>query len=424
MSRKKKSKESAEIPEGFINQMETILGTEETEKLTNELKQPSPISIRINRRKIKDFNTVLDRFGTERVTQVPWCASGFYLSKRPLFVLDPLFHAGAYYVQEAASMIYEKITEDLIKGGDLKTNGKGGLKILDMCAAPGGKTTAILNGLAATGTDSYLLIANEYDSKRVRILKENLDKWGDPNVIVTNSSSNLYAELEDTFDIVAVDAPCSGEGMMRREAAARSQWSLKLIEKCSSLQKDILANAVKALKPGGILIYSTCTFNKTENEDNASWLAKQFGLNEIMHPRRFYPHRERCEGLFVTAFRKPEEEAGLREEAGTETLRRKIKAVGIKIVSDGIQQTERKGNTEIPSSRQVLSYLYDKSLFPSAELPETDAVSYLRRNTVVLPEDTPEGYVAVTFRGLPMGLVKNLGSRANNLYPSEWRILK
>lgn len=404
-----------EIPEGFVRQMEEILGAEDSKLLINALDEAPSVSIRINRKKVSDPETFIRRFAEYGVSPIEWCESGFYLDKRPDFVLDPLFHAGTYYVQEAASMIYESIVARWIS----RLGGSGNsLRVLDLCAAPGGKSTAILNTLKG----SYTLVANEYDSKRSRILKENLDKWGDPNVIITNSPTDRFRELENYFDIVAVDAPCSGEGMMRREPIARSQWGEGLVEQCAVLQKEILDNAVSALKPGGLLIYSTCTFNEHENEGNVEWLLQEYGLETVEAPRHFFPHRERCEGLFVAAFRKPGEPSA--SNSSITDISARLKKSGIWIVSEGTEKSIVKGNLEVPSSRMVLSHDYDKTSFTDVELSREEALSYLRRNSLILPPGTPTGYVSVSYDEHPLGLVKNLGSRANNLYPYEWRLLK
>lgn len=416
MSKKKKVATRPAIPDGFIGRMERLLGTGEAAQLTVAIDGEPSVSIRLNRRKASG-DAVTDRCGQLR--RVPWCSSGYYLDERPDFIHDPLLHAGVYYVQEAASMVYESIVESL--ADQIDREGQP-LRVLDLCAAPGGKSTAMLNGLAEAGP--YVLVANEYDRKRSAILKENLDKWGDPDVIITNSDTSRFARLSGLFDIVAVDAPCSGEGMMRREPVARTQWNEGLIEQCALLQREILGNAVAALAPGGYLIYSTCTFNEKENEENAGWLEEHYGLGPVGSPRHFYPHRAECEGLFVAIFRKPADPSGaVARSLDREGMAKAIEKAGIRILSAGTEKTQKKNDMEVPSSRQVLAYDYDRDSFPTVELTREEAVAYLRRNALSLPTETPTGYVCVCFQGHPLGLVKNLGSRANNLYPSEWRVL-
>lgn len=411
MAKKRPAPSLAPLPEPFKVRMSALFGEEESRRLIEALDGKPSVSVRINRRKAPDAETVMAQF--EGARPVEWCKSGFYLDERPDFVHDPLLHAGVYYVQEAASMVYETLTEQAAR------HYEGKLRVLDLCAAPGGKTTAMLNGLADR---EYEMVANEYDRKRVRILKENIEKWGDPNVTVTNSPAGRFAAMPESFDIVAVDAPCSGEGMMRREPVARTQWSDHLVSQCAATQKEILSDAVKALKPGGTLIYSTCTFNNTENEDVAAWIETQLGLTPEMPGRHFMPHREECEGLYVATFRKPAAEDGV-TVARNQNLGQALRKAGVNIIAEGIETEIRKGAVSIPSSKKVLAYDYDRDAFPLVELSHEEALSYLRRNAVSMPEGTPQGIVCVAYKGYPLGLVKNIGARANNLYPAEWRIL-
>lgn len=377
-----------------------LLGDEASD-LIKALDLPPVTSVRINKRKP----------GAEFIDSSPvsWCKSGLYLDDRPEFIIDPLLHAGAYYVQDASSMIYETVIEILLNKLRIQEEGNyqefEGFQVLDLCAAPGGKTTAMINALP----DGAFITANEYSTKRVGALIENLSKWGYQNVSVTNRDSTFFASQGENYDIVAVDAPCSGEGMMRKEEMARQQWSINLINQCSSLQKDILKNAVKTLKPGGYLIYSTCTFNRRENEENAEFIAQELGIEPInlhfpeewgiqkgiktdLPVYRFMPHKTKGEGLFLSVFRKP----------GTWEPSKRVhtKNTGLKnpcIIESGA---------------------------PYVEVNKETALSFLRRESIKLPEDTPRGIVTITYKGLPLGQAKNIGSRANNLYPKNWRILK
>lgn len=473
------TKNETGIPKEFLEEITDSLGTEEARLLSNALEEKPSVSIRINKAKVPSSDSFLSRFAHYTPTAVPWCKNGFYLESRPEFILDPLLHAGAYYVQEAASMYYETIVEELLRTFDLK--GMDSLRVLDLCAAPGGKSTAILNALATSATpgnvptesleeskapalNNYMLVANEYERSRAGILRENLNKWGDPNVIITSTDAKSLGKLEDFFDIIAVDAPCSGEGMMRREPIACTQWSPRLVAQCSALQKEILSDILPALKPGGFLIYSTCTFNESENEENVKFLQEEYGLEPLCHPRRFMPHREKCEGLFVAVFRKP----GLQkiESLTRSTGKNKLKKIFINApdsglfingenlrfielgericalpgaveeayltlisrkihpISAGIETGTIKGKLFVPSSRQVLSQLFDTEKLPTVEVTKDEAVDYLRRQPLVLPADTPKGYVCVVYDGHPLGLLKNIGNRSNNLYPQEWRVRK
>lgn len=385
-----------DFPQDFKDMLHHLLG-DEALLLLEELDKEPVCSVRINRRKpVAEFPEGIP---------VPWCRSGLYLDKRPEFIFDPLLHAGAYYVQDASSMVYETVVERLIeKFFSESRSGYNSLKVLDLCASPGGKTTAMINALP----DGSEVIANEYTPKRVAALKENIDRWGYPHVKVTNRDSKFYAQQGEIFDIVAVDAPCSGEGMMRKEEVARTQWTPQLVAKCAFLQKEILDNAVQALKPGGILIYSTCTFNREENEKNAEYIRETLGLipEDLNFPKewgikggvrtdlpvyRFFPHVIRGEGLFLAVFRKsgewiPDKDKGKFDKS----------KYGVR----------------------------EKETYPEVDVDKATALSYLRRESITLDKNAPLGFVTITYKGLPLGLAKNIGSRANNLYPKNRRILK
>ena len=389
------------IPEDFKTMLRDLTGCE-ANLLLEALEQPPLTSVRLNRRK-----NVTDFPGS---SPVAWCESGLYLEKRPEFIFDPLLHAGAYYVQDASSMIYETVVKRLLPHfySDYSPSSPtpysyAPLNILDLCAAPGGKTTAIINAIP----DGCRIVANEYSPKRVGALRENIERWGYPLVSVTNKSSDFFASQGAAFDIVAVDAPCSGEGMMRKEEVARVQWSPKLVEQCASLQKEILRNANEALRPGGFLIFSTCTFNRRENEENAEWVVNELGLipydlelpeewgipggiNTDLPVYRFMPHITKGEGLFLAVFRK---------------------------VGDPIPLKEKPAAFHPQSGNPSPGY-------PTCEIDQSTAIKYLRGESLVLPPDQPKGIITLTYKGLPLGEVKNIGSRANNLYPKHKRILK
>ena len=282
--------------------------------------------------------------------------------------------------------------------------------------------------------DGSTVIANEVMPQRARILKENLLKWGYPDIMVTNSRSSAFAAMGEIFDIVAVDAPCSGEGMMRKDEDAVNQWSPRLVEQCAALQREILADAVEALKPGGILIYSTCTFNRHEDEENVAWLVENKDLEPIEtdfpeewgigrasgspYPAlRFMPHLTRGEGLFAAVLRKPGELRDMDHGKILTAIRRKAK-----ILADGIPTVNMKGKIEIPASEWALSTSFPAERYPSVELDTESALRYLRHESLILDNNTPKGFVVVKYKGHPLGFVKNIGNRANNLYPAEWRI--
>lgn len=400
------------LPSGFTDMIHDLLGEEAGDFLA-AMQRPPVVSVRLNSRKP----------GAEfpEGRPVKWCPTGFYLPERPIFTLDPLLHAGAYYVQDASSMIYREVLARLVSSSPIS--------LLDLCAAPGGKTTAMIDAIP----DGSRIVANEYVGKRAAILKENLIKWGYPNATVTNRDSSFFARSGDSFDIVAVDAPCSGEGMMRKDTDAVSQWSAELISQCASLQREIVSNAVEALKPGGYLIYSTCTFNRLENEENSEFFRDSLGLIPVdMNfpedwgiPRgirtdlpcyRFMPHRTEGEGLFLAVFRKQESDgitdSSLRENLGISKPRKK-----------DFKGAARKESNGEPDISAVLSTPLGNLPWPTVDVDRETAVTYLKRESIVLPPETPRGYVVVTYKGLPLGPAKNIGARANNLYPKGWRIL-
>lgn len=414
------------LPKEFISQMESIL-EEDAPAFFEAMQRPPEVSIKINRRKCVSP----EETGYADLAPVKWCESGYYLPERPKFTLNPLIHAGVFYVQDASSMIYEEIARKIIP---MALDTGHPLRVLDLCAAPGGKTTSLINAVP----DGTLVVANEFIGSRASVLKENLLKWGYPDIIITNSPTSRFAMIPEAFDVVAVDAPCSGEGMMRKEEVAVSQWNPGLIRQCASLQRQILDDAFASLKPGGFLIYSTCTFNSEEDEENVRYLVEELGMvavdmefpdswgigKAIRSPYpclRFMPHLTRGEGLFVAVLRKEGDypEAPARnEKAFNKTLSAKVK-----VICDGIPRTQLKGRDEVPTTESVLATDYRPGSLPEVDVDAETALSYLRHEALRLDEATPKGYVVIKFQGHPLGIVKNLGNRANNLYPSPWRIL-
>ena len=243
-----------ELPASFIDYTRALLGDEEYDKLAVALQQEPPVSIRLNQLKIN--HSLSDK--------VPWSSEGFYLEERLTFTFDPLFHAGCYYVQEASSMFVEQVLRQYITGP---------VKMLDLCAAPGGKSTHARSVLP----EGSLLVANEVIRNRSQILAENLTKWGHPDVVVTNNDPADFSALLSFFDVILTDVPCSGEGMFRKDPVAVEEWSPENVEICWQRQRRIIADIWDALKPGGILIYSTCTFNTKEDEENARWIQQEYG---------------------------------------------------------------------------------------------------------------------------------------------------
>ncbi|MDE6467949.1 MAG: RsmB/NOP family class I SAM-dependent RNA methyltransferase, partial [Muribaculaceae bacterium] len=293
------------LPEEFVK-MVRACGDAYAAPLLDALATESSVSVRAN--------TLKGAAPCPADGAVPWCNTGVYLAQRPLFAADAAWHQGLYYVQDASSMVYTCVVADIAARF---FNGEP-LRYLDACAAPGGKSIAALEALPP---ESFV-VANELDRRRANILYENITKHGAPNVAVTRGDASALGRLHEAFDIIAVDAPCSGEGMMRKEEEAVRQWSHSLIESCAATQRQILTSLWNALRPGGVLIYSTCTFNRSENEDNVAFIARELGGESIdlgldrftgvlkgfdtdFHSYRFTPGHIRGEGLFMAALRKP-----------------------------------------------------------------------------------------------------------------------
>ncbi len=451
------------LPEDFIRRTRSLLG-DEYDTFQAALEQPPSNSIRLN--PAKATGSLPDR--------VPWCNSGYYLSERLTYTFDPLFHAGAYYVQEASSMFLEQVLKQYVHHP---------VRYLDLCAAPGGKSTHAASVLPA----GSLVVSNEITDSRIHILTENLIKWGAGNVVVTHNDASDFSPLTDYFDVILTDVPCSGEGMFRKDPNTINEWSVENVAQCSDRQRIILSRIWGTLRPGGILVYSTCTYNTEENEQIIRYLQTTFGaellpvatppewnickgLSGETRVNRFLPHRTRGEGFFLAALRKPETETANRQELIGKLLKRiarkKTKGGKTEIVpkeikqwingndsfhflvqedkiialpqtySDeitlffslldvtyaGIEIATQKGKEWIPSHACAMSVHCNRQIFPEKELSPSQTIAYLRREALQLPPDTPKGFVLLTYQNLPLGWVKNLGTRANNLYPQEWRI--
>ena len=383
-----------QLPEDFIRETRQLMGEERFNSYLEAFEEEAPVSIRLNPRTQRGQSPCV-----LAASDVPWCEEGYYLEGRPQFTFDPLFHAGCYYVQEAASMF---ITHVFRKLSNLSP-----LNALDMCAAPGGKSTAMLSVLPEGST----LVSNEPIPTRAQILLENITKWGAKNCIVTNNYPRDFKKAKTKFDLILCDVPCSGEGMFRKDPATISEWSVQNVEKCWRLQREIVADAWECLNPGGILIYSTCTFNTKENEENVRWMMEEYDAEPIYIPTdpswhitgslldgfdapvyRFIPGITRSEGLFVCVLKKRGEDT---KGSGTS-----VSLKGLKVLEADLPQGE----------------------FPRVDLPYSEALKYLRGEALVLPADAPRGIVTVTYKGFALGPVKNIGNRANNLYPKPWRI--
>ena len=403
------------LPEEFISYTSRLFGERRWQKYLNAFNEETPVSIRFN-----PFKPVSKK--EDLGEAVPWCRNAFYLSERPNFTLDPLLHAGAYYVQEASSMFLDYVVREVV----LKIFSKKEGVVLDLCAAPGGKSTL----LRAALPDGVKLYSNEPDRKRANILMENMQKQGHPNVIVTNNLPRDYQKAGIKFDMILTDVPCSGEGMFRKDEGAIGEWSVENVLKCQALQRSIIEDIWDNLKDGGVLIYSTCTFNTRENEDNVRWILENFDaeivpvcvkpewnitgslLKDFDYPVfRFIPGITKGEGLFMAVLRK-----------NGSTKERSKSSNRLRILSDGNPQPTIKGKNIIPPHAEALLINTPPEKYPRVELSKEDALRYLHHEALVLPAETPKGFVIVTYDGLSLGFVKNIGNRANNLYPQEWRI--
>jgi len=441
-------------PQDFIERIKSQYYID-SEALLRSLESPSPVSIRINPAKWDHKPAAAQ--------PVPWCNAGYYLTSRPSYTLDPLFHSGCYYPQEASGMFLEQVIRQT-------STLSGKMKVLDLCAAPGGKSTHLSNLI---GSES-LLVSNEAIRARASILAETIAKWGCGNTLVTQNDPSAFGRLSGYFDIIVVDAPCSGEGMFRTEVALK-EWSAANIIHCAERQKRILMDVWPALKENGILVYSTCTFNPGENEENIKWfidkneaecirmdLSGFSGITEIdfngIFGYGFYPDKIKGEGFFISAIRKTglQKELHIPGQRKTELQpskndlsaidkwtrfpanrilkwREELFAIpyemsdyfylfkNLKVVKAGTKLFVIKNNDLLPNHELALSQFIKTEAFPGEEINLIEALAYLRRDNFVLT-NAPVGWNLVTYRGMNLGFVKNLGNRVNNYFPVEWRI--
>lgn len=400
------------IPGDFVRLMHEHYEGAVADVLCDALEATAPeVSVRLNPHKLSAADVLACNPDLE---PVPWCPEAFYLKERPAFTFDPLLHAGAYYVQEASSMyiaplLLPKRGENYIVGEASPREGMVGtapLLALDLCAAPGGKST-LLQSLLPEGS---LLISNEPIAKRAQILAENMQKWmmGQPEtaaqVVVTQMYPADFGFLTGCVDVLLADVPCSGEGMFRKDEGARKDWSLENVRMCQQRQRQIIGDIWHVLKPGGLLIYSTCTFNRYEDEDNVRWICDEMG-GFLLFERHFLPGLDRGEGFYVAAIRVLDGDEGQGLMSKKEQLSPQRWASRIK--------------SFVPKSILPASFAIQEDA-PRIELSYNEALQYLRREA--LRVDAPRGPVTLCYRGLVLGPGKGVGSRINNLYPDAWRI--
>lgn len=442
------------LPNSFKEYTQSIMGTSIYASLMKGMEDDPPVSIRFNPRKVCLSSCSME--------SVPWCYGGYYICERPAFTFDPKLHAGLYYVQEAASMFISKVIKEYCKEPGV---------VLDLCAAPGGKSTCAISSLP----EGSILVSNEPIRQRAEVLAENMHKWGYPNTIVTNNYPNKYGKSGLVFDMVICDVPCSGEGMFRKAPNSISEWSTQNVVKYASLQREIVGQAWECIKPGGLLFYSTCTFNLQENEANVEWICNSLGgsLLEITTCKdwnitgslmdgvgpvyRFIPGISKGEGLFIALVRKEAKAVNSRHkdrririkipikridwlehpevysivEDGMDihaipnemlSLYGDLKASGMAVLKAGITIGKTKGKDIIPHQSLLLSGEMKKGIFPTVEVNYQQAIALLQREHVKIEYGQASGYLVVAFDGVAIGIIKNLGTRTNNLYPLAWRI--
>jgi len=448
------------FPENFLDSLSGELGFAHENFINVHKNSVAPTSIRLNPFKPSSI---------KKTEQIPWCPDGYYLDTRPSFTFDPLFHAGCYYVQEASSMFIDHILKTIRQNDDEP------VKILDLCAAPGGKSTLINSAISSND----LLVANEIIKTRVPVLCDNLNRWGTSNIIVSNNDPKDFGRLTGFFDIILVDAPCSGSGMFRKDPAAMNEWSEANVNLCHQRQERILADIYPALKEDGHLIYSTCSYSHQENEDILDWLCETFDMESVRIPiykewgvvetessvhnawgYRFYPDKVKGEGLFAACLKKkgqtqqlpsfktkgnqklPAKEIELvkayinepdnfyffkinddwlainhEHKDSLDTLQRHLY-----IKKSGVRIGKLMGKDLIPDHELALSVHVNKGAVLQTELNYDHAIQYLRRENIGLDINN-KGWSLMTFEGHPLGWAKLLPNRINNYYPKELRIL-
>ena len=446
----------------FRKYLEEAIGSDNALVAFSAFESPAPSSIRCN-----PFKSGICPEGRP----VTWNAYGRILPERPVFTLDPHFHAGAYYVQDSSSMFVGHAFRRLLESAG-KPVGRP-FRVLDLCAAPGGKTTDLAASLREVFGDGFILVSNEVMKARAGVLADNVALWGDPNVVVTSDDPRAFAALPGFFDVIVADVPCSGEGMFRKDEEAQRQWSEDNVALCEARQRRITADVWPSLRQDGLFIYSTCTFNKYENDSNVQWIASELGgecllEDDLLHAGEgviktalgysLVPGHVEGEGQYCSALSKISEvefretRLNAARPSKTQTLPEgivagllRVKAVvrlkgetviavpenissdlalieqALHVISAGCAVGTLKGKVLVPDADLALSLMYDRTAFPEAEVDRDTALAYLHRDAITLP-DAPKGYVAVVYGGLPLGFVKNLGNRCNSLHPQSRRI--
>lgn len=445
------------LPPALLDDLQQVPGFEQAAFIAAH-QQPAPVSVRVHPLK--------GDLAFDTLPRVPWCASGRYLAERPVFTLDPAFHAGAYYVQEASSMFLGYLWESVIAD-------RTGLRVLDLCGAPGGKSTLIASLL----DEESLLISNEVIRARATILEENMTRWGYANTWVSSNDPREFGRrYPGYFDAMIVDAPCSGSGLFRKDAAAINEWSPDAVALCSARQQRILADVWPALKENGYLFYATCSYSPEEDEQILDWLADEYelaaltfalpedwGVVPVTSPKhqlsgyRFFPDKVKGEGFFIAVLQKKEASASFyypkyktghskkaEEQAGhllnnsqfafIENDCKEFTAIrpyhqpdwhllkeGLYLRKAGVLLGEMTHKDWVPAHDIALSIDRNPNL-PVIELSLEQALLYLKKEEVAWPEDLKKGWYIVTYKGNGLGWIKALSNRVNNYLPKHWRI--
>ena len=448
------------IKDTFRVYLEEAIGRDNALVAFSAFEQPASVAVRQNPfKKCHPFDG----------EPVLWSKWGQILEERPVFTLDPHFHAGAYYVQDSSSMFVGEVFRQCLDNINLP-QGRS-LRVLDLCAAPGGKTTDLAASLREKCGDNFLLVANEVMKQRAGVLASNVALWGDPNVVVTSDDPSAFALLEGFFDVIVADVPCSGEGMFRKDESAQDQWSENNVALCEGRQRRIIADMWPSLAHGGVLVYSTCTFNRLENDGNVQWIAEELGAEVLCENDAFgyegviktglgyslVPGFVKGEGQYCSAVRKSGDSSAdrnlkpARSKAKPITLPEKLKecftvdmvlkqrgetiiavpaninddvellSTRLHVLASGCAVGVVKGKDLVPDADMALSIVLNENTYPAVEVDRQTALAFLHRDAIVLG-DAPKGFVLIKYDGVPLGFVKNLGNRCNNLHPQGRRI--
>ena len=452
------------IKPSFVTYMEEAIGHENALVAFSAFDEPASTSVRYN-----PFKICKKMDGKD----VQWSEQGRILPERPVFTLDPLFHAGAYYVQDSSSMFVGHAFRKMLSLVDVPQGRP--LRVLDLCAAPGGKTTDLTASLREAFGGNFILVANEVMKARVGILADNVALWGDPAVVVTSDDPMAFGALQGFFDVIVTDVPCSGEGMFRKDEEAVQQWSEDNVSLCEARQRRILADVWPSLREGGVLIYSTCTFNRRENDGNVEWIASELGaemltsedllggMSGVLKTERGYslvPGHVEGEGQYCAALRKTGQDEVADAPLRSKKAPRQVKAAplpdglqrlmnipvafrmkgemitavpemiaadvarveeSLHVVAAGCAVGVVKGKDLVPDADLALTLMLADDAYPSVELDRQQALAFLHRDAITFPE-APKGYLLLKHEGLALGFVKNLGNRCNSLHPQSRRI--